>query len=137
MFKVEVASKFDLSQIALLEKDFQKQAYVLTSLQAMHQNPNYCFLVIKVNNEVASYAIVCLSDQVDLLKIYTKKTFCQKGMARQLILYIKDQYHKTINVEVKTSNKIANSFYLACNFKKIATRKDYYGKGIDANIYQL
>lgn len=96
------------------------------SLRAKHS----CW-TLKKDNEILGYAIQQLSkEEGELLNIAIHPNHRRKKYAQFLInhlfeLAIQKQI-KSIFLEVRESNKIAQSFYNKLGFHQIGTRKNYY-----------
>jgi ribosomal-protein-alanine N-acetyltransferase len=80
-----------------------------------------------LNGKICSYAVISISDKIDLLKIYTEKIYRQLGIGGELINHIKDSYSLPVILEVNENNSNAINFYKSLGFKQISTREKYYG----------
>jgi ribosomal-protein-alanine N-acetyltransferase len=128
----------DIPTIADYEKNFiHNDSYNAKSLTTMIQNSNYHFYGYFNNDSLASYLIATINgNDMELLKIFTKPAFRHQHLATQLIRHlIKSHAVNSIFTEVNSKNTIAIDFYLKNDFKKLNTRKDYYGK--DENAFVL
>lgn len=110
------------------EKDFQ-ELFEMDSISIFYE---------KNISNISSYIIVLDTlDTMEILKIATLTEFKNRGLATNLINFIKKKYKKDIFLEVRFSNLTAINFYLKNDFEKIALRKNYYSdNNEDAIIMQ-
>jgi ribosomal-protein-alanine N-acetyltransferase len=122
----------DIHQILIFEKEFSGAAlYNQKQLEDMIKNPAYCNYSLFVSDNLIGYLISVITDNgIDLLKICINSSQRKKGYGKQLLdeLVHKHAAHRTIYVEVDTTNTIAIQFYLNNGFTKLEEKKDYYGK---------
>lgn len=88
------------------------------------------FLSKNPKNQIMAYLIALeVFDEASLLHIAVDPDFQSQGIARQLIQFWLGQLSvkvKTVWLEVRKSNEIAQSLYLSCGFVLVDERKKYY-----------
>jgi ribosomal protein S18 acetylase RimI-like enzyme len=122
----------DINQILHMDKEFSGPAlYNHKQLEEMIKNPVYCNYSLFIQDNLIGYLISVITDNgIDLLKICIDSSQRKNGYGKQLLneLIVKHASHKTIYVEVETTNNSAITFYLDNGFTKLEEKKDYYGK---------
>lgn len=80
-------------------------------------------------------------EEVELLLLAVLPSWRRRGVARRLLSALLRQAHRTgarrALLEVAAPNAAAIACYAAAGFTACGRRKDYYGAGIDALIYEL
>lgn len=130
---LEILTKiYEIEKITFLhpyeEKDFQ-ELFAMDNISIFYE---------KNISEIIAYIIVLDAlDTMEILKVATVQNYKNKGLATNLINFVKNEYKKDIFLEVRFSNSIAINFYLKNNFEKISLRKNYYSdNNEDAIIMQ-
>ena len=79
-------------------------------------------------------------DEFNLHNIAVHPDFRRQGIGRSLIEAMesicKRKGYRHIVLEVRGDNEVARSFYQVMGFTSSGVRKDYYGPGMDANMYE-
>ena len=90
------------------------------------------FLYLKNDKVVGYISVYHFLDEANLQKIAVLENERRNGIATELINYsadyIKQLGIKTFYLEVNEHNLIAIKVYEKLGFKKISTRKNYYGE---------
>ncbi|MEO2069225.1 MAG: ribosomal protein S18-alanine N-acetyltransferase [Desulfurobacteriaceae bacterium] len=131
----------DIGDILKIERESFSDCWSKETLEKELSLPFSYFLVAEVNKEVVGYLISWIIDEVcELNRIAVSKRFRGKGIGKKLITslinFCFEKSVKGILLEVRESNFAAIRFYESFGFKKISTRKNYYGNET-ALIYKL
>lgn len=116
----------------LFDHPFEKTVYLFE----LNHNPYAHYLKLQENNELIGYGgIHCIFDESHLITIGISNQHQQKGLGRklleQLIDIAKQQDCTCMFLEVAVTNYKAIQLYESMEFKKLRTRKEYYGN-VDA-----
>lgn len=139
--KIERMQESDLKGVMEIEKaSFKlpwKRSYFLYDMNRAH---TYC-LVAKEDQKVLGYLIAWkIEDQLHLANIAVHPNERRKGIGSELlktILAIAAEIRcKSIFLEVRESNRVAQNFYRKFGFIHILTQKNYYHDGEDALIWE-
>lgn len=124
-------------KISELEKEiFPESFYSVDMLKEMAEKNEYTILVC--DEEVKGYLLLHDSfDLYEIMKIATKKEFRKNGIGNQLIDYYLSKYDKSLFLEVRESNKVAQHFYENIGFVVVGNRKNYYPNGEVAVLMSL
>ncbi|MGL4358761.1 ribosomal protein S18-alanine N-acetyltransferase [Cetobacterium sp.] len=124
-------------KISELEKEiFPESFYSVDMLKEMAEKNEYTILVC--DEEVKGYLLLHDSfDLYEIMKIATKKEFRKNGIGNQLIDYYLSKYDKSLFLEVRESNKVAQHFYENIGFVVVGNRKNYYPNGEAAVLMSL
>ena len=131
MIKKAVVS--DALDIYNLELQCFNNHYSLTTIQDDLENDKVTMFLYLKNDKVVGYiSIYHFLDEANLQKIAVLENERRNGIATELINYsadyIKQLGIKTFYLEVNEHNLIAIKVYEKLGFKKISTRKNYYGE---------
>ena len=97
------------------------------------------FYVYIINNEIASFLVFDdIYDRVEIIYIFTKNEYRNRGIAKMLFDKLIDDYklYDNITLEVKKNNIIAINLYKSLGFTTVSLRKNYYN-GIDGLLMKL
>ena len=106
--------------------------YSLSTIQSDFENDKVIMFVYEKNDKIVGYiSIYYFLDEANLQKIAVLEKERGKGIATELINYA-DNFLKKNNInrfylEVNEHNLIAIKVYEKLGFKRISTRKNYYG----------
>lgn len=134
--KLELKKVIDVHELRKLEVDiFKYEAYDLDQLEAMVKNRNYEFFYLYKDEQLIGYAIVLISDKIDIMHIGIDKHHRKNGYGTMLVNYLKHIFKKKdLILEVSVLNLSAIEFYKANGFKQISVREKYYPNNVDALI---
>ncbi len=98
-----------------------------------------CYLYEENNDILGFISIDLLGNRSEIIDFIVHINHRKKGIGSLLldkaIEISKDNYCKSISLEVKSTNKNAVNFYLKHDFKIVSTRKRYYeNNSIDAHL---
>ncbi len=130
----------DLEQIVEIEKSVFSNPWTVEQFKVEFEKDFSDFYVYEEGKDVLGYIVVWdLGDSLEIADIAFKKEIQGKGCAKLLLDYIlkKCKFNKDCFLEVDENNLRAIGFYKKMGFEKIAVRKDYYGKNIDAFVMKL
>ena len=138
--KVETANLDDLKDILQIEQasinyNTLKEEDVKTALT----DANYKTFKVLLNEEVAGFVILQISDEVNIVSIAVKKEFRNLGLATKLLNqteeYSKEIGINAISLEVSYKNVRAYLLYKKFGFIQRRIRKNYYQDG--ANCIEM
>jgi len=96
---------------------------------------NYKTFKVLLNEELAGFVILQISDEVNIVSIAVQKDFRNLGLATQLLNKVeefsKEMKIKTVSLEVSYKNVRAYLLYKKFGFEKRRIRKNYYSDGSD------
>lgn len=106
---------------------------------------NYQMPVMHMGDQIIGYAVYSLvACEAHLLNITIEPEYMGRGLGRMLLEHIvshcKQQDAESLFLEVRVSNKPANSLYTNMGFKSLGIRRDYYPSHFsreDANVMGL
>ena len=134
---IEIATIKDLEQIAKLEKEnilvnTMNEEQIISALN----NKNYVIFKAVVDNEIAGFIMLNISDELNIDSIAVNKDFRNLGIATKLIeraeSYAKENNIQTLSLEVAYTNITAYLLYKKLGFIERRTRKKYYINGDNA-----
>ena len=102
------------------------------SPEAARWNPgeylSHDFHVITVNGAVAGFLVIrfVAPDEGEILNLAVAPEFRRSGLGRRLLGNALEQFHGSMFLEVRESNRKAQQFYESIGFKAVATRYQYY-----------
>ena len=97
------------------------------------------FYVYIINNEIASFLVFDdIYDRVEIIYIFTKNEYRNRGIAKMLFDKLIDDYklYDNITLEVNKNNIVAIDLYKKLGFTTVSLRKNYYN-GIDGLLMKL
>ncbi len=96
---------------------------------------NYQTYIARIDNVVAGYVILQLSDEINVLSIAVKKEYRNLGLASKLIEqaenFAKEKEITNLSLEVAKNNISAYLLYEKLGFAQRRIRKNYYEDGSD------
>lgn len=96
---------------------------------------NYKTFKVLLNNEIAGFIILQITDELNVVSIAVKKQFRNLGLATRLLLasqeYAKENKINNLSLEVSYKNITAYLLYKKFGFKQRRIRKNYYQDGSD------
>ena len=131
--KIKTATKKDLEKISQIEcKNIKTNIISFDEITKMFASKNYKFYVAKLNDNLAGYVILQLTDEVNIVSIAVEKEYRNLGIATNLIKkaekLAKSNYHK-LSLEVNEKNISAFLLYQKLGFTIRRKRKNYYADG--------
>lgn len=133
----------DLESISpILLTDFD-DFWTATILKSELENKNSHYIVAKINDKIVGFAGIWKAvDEVHITDIVVKKDFRGKGIGNALLEHLINisksiEGIKSITLEVKEENIIAQNLYKKFNFATLGIRKNYYGLNKNAIIMTL
>lgn len=137
---IEISKKEDIGGIFKIDS-LEKDAYSMSTIDAMFDDEKYLLLVAKNGENVVGYiALSQVLDEAELIKIVVKQDFRGNGVSKSLVYraieVLKSKGIVTIYLEVRIDNSIARSLYEKVGFVECGKRAKYYN-GVDAVLYRL
>ena len=134
----------DLPQVM----DIEPRAYSFHWTQGIFEDcikNNYHMPVMHMGDEIIGYAVYSIvAAEAHLLNITIEPAYMGRGLGRMLLEHIvSDCQHQDVEslfLEVRVSNKPANSLYESMGFKSLGLRRNYYPSHFsreDANVMGL
>ncbi len=129
---IEIAKASDIDAVVEIERRANMTPWSHQMLsESLSNNHGYQFFLLRRSNEQISAYLIALEvlDEVNLLHIAVDPSFQSQGIARRLMQYWLSRLNsevKTVWLEVRESNEIAQSLYQSCGFQKVDERKKYY-----------
>ena len=133
----------DIDRIKEIEASQNINILSTHNIESDINNQNYIFFKLLLNEKMIGYISLshCI-DTMDIISIAIDKNHCKLGFGSNLIEYVinfaKEKNIKSIFLEVRKSNTIAQHLYEKFNFEHISTRTNYYPNNFeDAYVYLL
>lgn len=122
----------DAIDIYNLEISTFNNHYSLSTIQDDLQNDKVVVFLYEKNDKIVGYiSIYYFLDEANLQKVAVLENERRNGVATELIEYsieyLKEHKVKSFYLEVNEHNLIAIKVYEKLGFKRISTRKNYYG----------
>lgn len=114
-----------INEIGSLIKDNFCNVYDISNIN----DKNYAFIyVYEENNKVIGFIQIEKHFEItDIINIAVDENYQNKGIATELIEFIKNDVEEKIMLEVRSRNEAAIKTYEKNGFKVINIRKKYYG----------
>ena len=114
-----------INEIGSLIKDDFCNVYDISNIN----DKNYAFIyVYEENNKVIGFIQIEKHFEItDIINIAVDENYQNKGIATELIEFIKNDVEEKIMLEVRSRNEAAIKTYEKNGFKVINIRKKYYG----------
>lgn len=114
-----------INEIGSLIKDDFCNVYDISNIN----DKNYAFIyVYEENNKVIGFIQIEIHFEItDIINIAVDENYQNKGIATELIEFIKNDVEEKIMLEVRSRNEAAIKTYEKNGFKVINIRKKYYG----------
>ena len=129
---IRLATDKDALNIYNLEIINFNNPYSIDTIKKDLDNDKIKIFVYEKSNQILGYiSVYYFLDEANLQKIVVSESERRKGIASELINY-SIEYLKQNNIEkyyleVNENNLIAIKVYEKLGFKKVSTRKNYYG----------
>jgi ribosomal-protein-alanine N-acetyltransferase len=99
------------------------------------------YLVAEIDGAIVGYAgVMVMGDVTDILTLTVSSSHRRKGIAREMLKrmidWSRNQKVDAVMLEMRVGNLEAEPLYRANGFRKISHRADYYGPGVDADVYR-
>ncbi|NLO23711.1 MAG: ribosomal protein S18-alanine N-acetyltransferase [Fibrobacter sp.] len=129
----------DIEAIFEIQEELKFQTWSLSQLESSIKS-GLGFLIEK--ESVLAYAFLMpIQDEAELLSIAVKKDYQKQGIAsllwKKTLEYLENLKIQKVYLEVRASNKIAQSFYKKNGFLEIYERKNYYSNQENAIVMQF
>jgi len=130
----------DLVPIYALEKiAYPDDPWSFEQFKEEYAGSSRYYLVAEHEGVIVGYAgIMVMGELTDILTLTVAPEFRRRGIARELLKrmidWARNQKAEAVMLEMRVGNQEAHPLYLASGFRKIALRKDYYGRGVDAIV---
>lgn len=130
---ISIAQKYDIEEIAVLEKEYIECPWSENMLEAAFEN-GYIFLTFKENGILKGYCFFkIILDEAEFCNIAVKYECHHSGVAAALMEqtheYCKNAACGKIFLEVNEKNHPAIKLYEKYGYEKIRLRKNYYKSG--------
>ena len=124
--------------LELSVEQFGNESWTEQQLSSSIVDDNYICAGLFDDEKLFCYVIAIQSlDDINILSVATKEEYKKNGLATRIITWYKNlamQVEKTLSLEVKSKNTIAQNLYQKLGFKKVHERKKYYKDGDTAII---
>ena len=141
MIEISKFSSNDVMDVYKLEKECFSDPWSTNMLLDCVNNDRYAICVAKDGVTVGYAGVVFCGDTADVTRIAVTKEYRKQGIGQKLFNHLLDYSFsngaRSIFLEVRTDNAPAISLYEKAGGKKFGTRKNYYGSGIDADLYSF
>ena len=120
----------DLSEILSLERNAQPSPWARLSFEESLNRSHHC-RILKSAVGIVGYHIICpVADELHILNLVVARQYQGNGYAHELMQDIFDTaQHLAVGkilLEVRASNKVAQSLYRTWGFEQLSIRKNYY-----------
>ena len=134
--KVETADFADKDAIIEIEKSSIKfNTLTEKDIETALTDTNYKTFKVLLNNDIAGFVILQITDEVNVVSIAVKKEFRNLGLATKLLIkaeeYAKEIKIPNLSLEVSCKNIKAYLLYQKFGFVERRIRKNYYSDGAD------
>lgn len=133
----------DIDAIYEISKNSLPESWSREAIGSEITNTRSKYLVYEKDSTVIGFiGAMTVLDEADILNIAIDSSMRGNGYGKELLSemlsYLKQNNINIVNLEVRSSNKVALELYLSCGFVEIAVRKNYYSNPKeDARILQL
>lgn len=136
---IRPATVDDILNIVTLEHQVFKESLGESFLyDEMMLNPFSHIVIGEVNHQMVGYIGLRVDQEAEIMNFAVFPHEQKKGYGKTLLTYalgyLKKQGVKTLSLEVRESNVIAQKLYLSFGFRKSHIRKNYY-QNEDAIVY--
>lgn len=120
----------DLDSVLAIEKAICETPWTRRNFQDCLNADNYC-LVMSVDGEHAGHSVMTeVAGEAELLNISVDHKYQGLGLGRELLRYMLNKAAElnaqTVFLEVRESNRVAQSLYLSEGFNEVGLRAAYY-----------
>lgn len=132
----------DLKEVTEIEKESFALPWSYYSFLRELRNPFSLLWVAEEDGRVLGYAVALFySSSLHLANIAVKKESRRKGIGTLLLLEVEKKAReigfKSITLEVRANNRVAQNFYKKREYKMIGIQRGYYPpNGEDALLYE-
>lgn len=132
----------DLVPIYAIEKaSYPDDPWSLEQFKEEFAGKSRQYLVAEIDGQVVGFSgVMVMGDVTDILTLTVSAEHRRKGIARELLKrmidWSRNQKVEAVMLEMRVGNLEAEPLYKANGFRKISHRKDYYGPGVDADVYR-
>lgn len=128
---IRPATVDDILAIVKLENDVFKESLGESFLyDEMMLNPFSHIVIGEVDQKMVGYIGLRVDEEAEIMNFAIFPHEQKKGYGKALLTYaldyLKAHYVKTLSLEVRESNLVAQKLYLSFGFKKSHIRKNYY-----------
>lgn len=121
----------DLKEVCALENEIFTDPWSMNAFKSDLENEMAFPLVAELERSIVAYASVYIvTDEMQIGNFAVAPGYRKRGVARRLMDKIlgiaEDKDCCSIFLEVRESNKPAQSLYESCGFVSAGTRKNYY-----------
>ncbi|MBT8114523.1 MAG: ribosomal protein S18-alanine N-acetyltransferase [Arenicella sp.] len=123
----------DLDQVVAIERSTQAVSWSRLSFEECLTNSYACH-VLERNCEVLAFSINCsVIDELHILNLAVSKPWQGNGLGhvlmQNIVQWSEQHGSRKLFLEVRASNKIAQSLYFKWQFRQISVRRAYYRTG--------
>jgi len=134
-FIIAEATSDDIDDFYAIEIQAHKSPWTYMMLKESLQGEHLCWKLF-FDNQLVGYMIVMrVMEQLELLNIAIATNYQGKGLAHNLMSFLKNYAQEnrvqTIFLEVRQSNSKAISLYQKYGFLEVGKRKNYYANADD------
>ena len=129
--KIRKATVEDILSIVNLEQEVFNESLGESFLyDEMILNPFSYIIIGEIEGNMVGYLGLRIDEKAEIMNFAIAPKEQRKGYGRALLMhaldYLKERQIKTLSLEVRKSNTIAQHLYLSLGFKLSHIRKDYY-----------
>ena len=119
------------SILAVMQSVYEQSPWTLEQIASSmaSQDEDY-YLAYEGQELVGFLAVQTVLDEMEILQIAVRADFQRLGIASQLMAAVMD-WEGDIFLEVRESNRAAQTLYTRQHFTKIGKRKDYYRQPVE------
>ncbi len=133
------ANPSDLERLRRIEVEcFHEEAFPLSYLRYIIENPNFIMLVAVLEGEIAGFIVASIEDFRDsiaghIYSIDVKPKYRRRGIGSKLLESIEEilggMGAEVCYLEARADNVAAINLYLKCNYRALENLRNYYGVG--------
>lgn len=141
MIEISKITLDDIMSVFMIEKECFSDPWSVNMLMDCVSNERYAVFVAKTDKIIGYAGVVFSGDVADVVRIAVTKSYRNQGVGNMLFTHLLDYSFSngadTVFLEVRTNNIPAKSLYEKFGGEKYGTRQNYYGGGIDADLYRF
>ena len=119
------------SILAVMQSVYEQSPWTLEQIaSSMASQYEDYYLAYEGQELVGFLAVQTVLDEMEILQIAVRADFQRLGIASQLMVAVMD-WEGDIFLEVRESNRAAQTLYTRQHFTKIGKRKDYYRQPVE------
>ena len=128
---IRIAEKRDIDTLISIEQTTNHSPWTSAMMWSSFQEHDICIVEEYQNEEVIKAYLISqtVSEESTLLHLVVDRKYQAQGYGRQILIgWLKqlDQKVKTIWLEVRASNSVAQNLYQSTGFELVTKRKNYY-----------